>query len=85
MAFGHDKNAWGRVNGPIWRRELRSRAKREGKSLNEVAIDALRAATGSSDKVKYRDLSDLVGSWVHDEETEKALADQRRIDPEMWR
>ena len=66
-------------------RELRSRAKREGKSLNEVAIDALRAATGSSDKVKYRDLSDLVGSWVHDEETEKALADQRRIDPEMWR
>jgi len=27
MAFGHDKNAWGRVNGQIWRRELRSRAR----------------------------------------------------------
>ena len=66
-------------------RELRLRARREGKSLNEVAVEALAAATGTSTRVKYRDFSDLVGSWVHDEETEQVLEEQRQIDPELWR
>ena len=65
--------------------ELRRRARREGKSLNEVALQALAASTIGEGTVKYRDLSDLVGSWVHDEETERVLEEQRRIDPELWR
>ena len=67
-------------------RALRRRARDQNKSLNEVALDALLAGTGlAAEPVKQRDLSDLLGSWVEDPETDAVLTAQRRIDPEMWR
>jgi hypothetical protein len=67
-------------------RVLRQKAKEEHKSLNQVAIDALKRAFGLTDKpVKYRDLSDVAGAWVDDPAFDEALEDQRRIDPELWR
>jgi hypothetical protein len=67
-------------------RALRRRAREQQKSLNEVALDALLAGAGlAAKRVRRRDLRDLVGSWVEDPETEAALAEQRRIDPELWR
>lgn len=66
-------------------RALRKKAKAEGKSLNEAAIEALRAgieAQGS--RVKRRDLSDLAGTWVEDPEFDKAIAEQDQVDPEAW-
>jgi len=36
-------------------------------------------------RVKRRDLSDLVGSWVEDPAFDEAIRDQDRIDPEMWK
>jgi plasmid stability protein len=67
-------------------RALRRRAKVEGRSLNELAIDALTRATGLSGEVaKQRSLSDLAGSWADDPEIEGALADQDRVDEEMWK
>ncbi len=65
---------------------LRRRAREEHKSLNEVAIDALTAALGMAGQpVKHRELGDIVGTWQEDPELERALADQRKIDPELWR
>jgi len=67
-------------------RALRRRARVQRKSLNEVALDALLTGVGlTAEPVKRRDLSDLVGTWVEDPETDAVLRDQRRIDPELWR
>lgn len=64
---------------------LRTKAKEEEKSLNQATIDALLQAFGlKREPAKRRDLSFLVGSWDSDPEVEKALEDQRKIDPELW-
>ena len=65
---------------------LRQRAQEERKSLNEVAIEALTEAVGLSGvPLQRRDLSDIRGTWVEDPAVDSALADQRRIDPDLWR
>ena len=67
-------------------RTLRERAHRERRSLNDVALEALRQGAGlARTPVRRRDLSDLAGSWVEDPETDRALEQQRRIDDELWR
>ena len=67
-------------------RALRERAHREKRSLNDVAVEALHQGAGLADvPVKRRDLSDIVGTWVHDPEVDRALADQRLIDEGKWR
>ncbi len=32
-----------------------------------------------------RDLSDIAGAWIEDPEVDRALEEQRKIDPELWR
>lgn len=67
-------------------RALREQARRENKSLNEVAIAALLRALGmQGDPPIQRDLTDIAGTWQDDPEMERVLQDQRRIDPELWR
>ncbi len=67
-------------------RALRERARQEGKSLNEVATEALvRGLDLGSQPVRHRDLGAIAGSWVRDREVERALDDQRKIDPDLWR
>lgn len=65
---------------------LRRRAREEGKSLNEVALETLLAGMGlAGESIKRRDLSDIARTWTEDPEIDQALEDQRRIDPELWR
>ncbi len=65
---------------------LRNRAKEEGKSLNEVVVQALARALGfSKDTVKYRELGDLAGTWREDPEFDQAIADQHAIDERIWK
>jgi hypothetical protein len=64
---------------------LRKHAKRRGKSLNQLALDALAKEAGLGEPTRYRDLSWLAGSWVQDPEFDKAIEDQRRIDPDLWK
>ena len=67
-------------------RMLRERARTEGKSLNEAAIEALQAGLGLSEvPVEFDDLDDLIGTWQHDPDTDQALADQDVVDLELWR
>ena len=64
---------------------LRRRAREEGKSLNEAAIDALVRGLGlAGERVKRRDLSDIAGSWHADKTTDDALNDQRLVDRDLW-
>jgi plasmid stability protein len=65
---------------------LRERAKAEGKSLNEVAVEALaRAITGPAEPTPQRDLADVAGTWVEDPAFDAALSDQHQIDEALWR
>ena len=67
-------------------RALREQARIQNKSLNEVLLEALQRALGlNGEPPPQRDLSDIVGSWQEDPEIDKALQEQRRIDPEAWR
>lgn len=65
---------------------LRRRASAEGKTLNEAAVDALAEGLGlTRESKRRRSVRDLVGSVPCDPELEAAIADQRRIDEELWR
>lgn len=67
-------------------RILRSRAKRLGKSFNQVALDALVEGAGESAAVKH-DLDFMIGSMSNSEarRLEDEVQRQRHLDPEMWK
>jgi hypothetical protein len=65
---------------------LRRKAREQGKTLNEVAVVAMQRGVGlESEAVRHRDLGDLAGTWVDDPDFDAAIADQDRIDPDLWR
>lgn len=71
---------------PALDRALRRRAKQLSKSLNAVALEALSRGAGvAHEEREQRELDFLFGSWVEDPEVDKALADQRMIEPDLWR
>jgi plasmid stability protein len=64
---------------------LRRTARERGKSLNEVAIDALARGAGvSGERERQRDLADIAGTWRKDPAFDSALVAQDTIDEEMW-
>jgi plasmid stability protein len=67
-------------------RALREKARREGRSLNDVAIEALRRMLEvGSGEVRHRDLADIVGTLEEDSGLEAALQSQRQIDVDLWK
>jgi hypothetical protein len=65
---------------------LRRAAREQGKSLNEVAIEALfRGAGLTGECERQRDLSDIAGTWRKDPAFDDARAAQDTIDEGMWR
>ena len=65
---------------------LRRRAREQGKSLNEVTIEALARGAGLGEsRGRQRDLGDIVGTWRKDRAFDRALAAQDAIDEELWK
>jgi hypothetical protein len=65
---------------------LRERARATHKSLNEAAIDALADGAGVAGAArKRRNLDDIAGTWSADKAVDAALADQDRVDENLWR
>lgn len=65
---------------------IRGKARAEGKSMNEVALQALVQGLGlSGESVFRRDLGDIAGTWTKDKAVEEALAAQDRVDPDLWK
>lgn len=65
---------------------LRRVARERGRSLNDVAIEALARGAGiTQDRRRQRDLGDIVGTWRKDSAFDSALAAQDTIDEEMWK
>lgn len=67
-------------------RAVRERARSEGRSLNEVAVEAMAngLGLGATGQIR-RDLSDVAGTWRKDAALEAALIAQDRVDPETWK
>ena len=65
---------------------LRTSAREQGKSLNQVAVEALVRGAGLTDqRIRRRDLSYMVGTWEGDPAFDAAIADQDKVDQEMWK
>lgn len=67
-------------------RALRTRAKTEGKSLNQVVLETLKRGLdllNGSDT--FADLDCLIGTWKDDPEFEAALTAQDNVDEALWR
>lgn len=65
---------------------LRRQAKKEGKSLNEIAIEALARGAGVNALISTNhDLDFAIGTWIDDPEFDKAINDQRQIDADLWK
>ncbi len=66
-------------------RALRRKAAERGVSLNTLVVQALEAEAGETGAPRaYDDLDDLLGTWVRDPAVDRALAEQRRVDPKDW-
>ena len=69
---------------------IETRSRETGLSLNKTVIRLLEELAGpgesSADGPPYTDLDHLFGIWSDEEadEFDKHLAEQRRIEPEMW-
>lgn len=76
---------------PELQRVIRRRAKEKGTSISRAVISLLEESTGICDKKKkkvvYHDLDALAGSWTREESSqfEHTLAEQRGIDPDLWK
>ena len=75
---------------PKLEKTIRQRAKQKGVSVNRAVISLLEEHLGTVEKrpaVEYHDLDALCGSWTKEEAAafDKALAQQRAIDPDLWK
>jgi hypothetical protein len=58
---------------------LRHKARQEGRSLNEVAVEALSRGAGfDAPRSENHNLDFAIASWVEDVEFDKAVEDQRK-------
>jgi len=65
---------------------LRQKAREQGRSLNEVAVEALAHGAGIGRTiVTNHELDFAIGSWVEDAEFDWSITDHRRIEPELWK
>jgi hypothetical protein len=76
---------------PTVARVIRERAVRDRVSTNRAVVALLEEATGRKPPRAaarlHTDLDDLAGAWSRDEAAafDRALAEQRAIDPELWK
>jgi hypothetical protein len=62
---------------------LRARAQAEGKTVDQVALEAIESGLGlSASGGKQRDLSDIAGTWVEDPIFDEVRRSHEAIDPE---
>ena len=67
-------------------RAIRQKAKKKGQSLNEALLEVLIKGTGMEQEMReHHDLDHFFGSWIEDSEVEKALKEQNRVDPKLWK
>jgi hypothetical protein len=65
---------------------LRERAQKYESSLNSLLLDALARGLGADgETVVSHDMDDLAGTWIEDEEFDRAVAAFEMVDEDLWR
>ena len=66
-------------------RALKAHAKQVGKSVNQVAVEALARSVGQP--VRLRSLRGMPGAWSRKDAAafDRFLSEHRRIDEELWK
>ncbi len=65
---------------------IRRKARQEGSSLNQAALDAMARGLGlAEDQPVYHDLDDLAGTWVDDPAFDEAVREMDSVDPDLWK
>jgi len=70
--------------------KLKTMAKKQGKSVNQLTIELIQESLGLKKEKKfsreYDDLDDLFGRWSEDEFNAiyRKISRERFIDPELW-
>ena len=70
--------------------KLKTTAKKQGKSINQLTIELIKTSLGLKKEKKYSqeydDLDDLFGRWSEDEfnTINDTITRERRIDQELW-
>ena len=65
---------------------LRRWAREQGKSLNEVAVEAMARGAGLNGRpVRQRDLHDIAGTWREGHAFRRVRAAHETIEAELWR
>ncbi len=59
--------------------QLRRRAREEGKSLNQITLDALRRGSGLKEEIVHHDLDGLAGTWKEDAAFDAAILAQDTV------
>ncbi len=75
---------------PAVAKAVKDRARKEKLSLNKAIVSLLEEATGAGKGRKravHHDLDKFFGTWTRKEADafDRALKEQRQIDPEMWK
>jgi hypothetical protein len=66
-------------------RALKRKALERRISLNSLVLRALEAEAGlAPEPPRYHDLDGFFGSWIKDPKVDRALAEQRQVDPADW-
>ena len=70
---------------PLLDKALKARAKRLGKSVNQIALEALASLVGQP--VRKRSLREMPGAWSKGEaeKFDRFLEEHRAIDEELWK
>lgn len=64
---------------------LRRKASDRGISLNALLLELLARESGVRGRAQARhDLDEFAGTWVSEPKVERALSEQRRVDPKDW-
>jgi len=66
-------------------RALKERARKLGKSVNQLAVEALAQSVGQT--TKYRNLRSMPGAWSKKEASDfdRWLTEARSVDEELWK
>ncbi len=68
-------------------RAIRAKASLAHKSLNRTLVEALasQVGVGEEDETIFDDLDYLSGKWEDDPEFDAAVADQDKVDGQLWK
>lgn len=67
-------------------RALRRKAAERNVSLNTLVLQVLGDEAGVTGEVReHHDLDQFFGTWIADPKVDRALAEQREVDPRDWR